>query len=284
MEIGARISNRGEITWLSRPLIHYGPRTAALAEGAQSGWRMQPGEVDWFVAKETVHIVLDLEFAAPAAIDRILDWLSVDTPMRFHVALRGHRGGHTILTSAHSARDFILSKLHAPSLLSARQYLHRPTTAAEDQCAPRWFADGTDWWRETGPQFDCLSPEGLAAMERVFEGRFFVFEITPDDGHVLRHIGFGIRQPLARWARSDRGKPLSAMPDRSYGSSLEVNYQMIEQVGTPAKELVDALVSWPQMGRVHMTYWRLALPFKTVRGRWLVTASKLDDAVDLRTP
>lgn len=76
---------------------------------------------------------------------------------------------------------------------------------------------------------------------------------------------------------------MEEQPDRAYGRWVVDAYYDAVQSTAPRLDQVDAIVSWPQEGRLRMRYKRLIVPIRVSDQEvYLLGGSVVDDRIDLR--
>ena len=234
-----------------------------------------------------IHIALDAEFVAPAALEALSNWLTHATPQRTCVRFsRSNGADDAVLASPQNARDFIFETLSSIDDVRARQYISLPLRDADCTTAPKWLRDGVAYWRQRGQWFDFLRDSDLDPLKAIFNGRYFIFQVTSDRGHVLHHAGPGylVHSPIVTFASRERGTPVLALHDTYFAAKTQESYGDASTTFTATADRTDAIAEWPGFGRRRHQYWRLMLPYREAGLDWLIVASRMDSTVDFRSP
>ena len=124
-------------------------------------------------------------------------------------------------------------------------------------------------------------------MDRACEhsgGRYVLFEHDRDrHAFVFRDFGAGIPEWAKHCLAGARGLPVENLHDDPFGIACTLAYRQTLEKFSPALQVVDAKIRWPQYGTLRSCYWRLMLPIADPAGKlWLLSASLADTAIDLR--
>ena len=100
---------------------------------------------------------------------------------------------------------------------------------------------------------------------------------------VFSEFGGGIFANYEVWRSCAVGAPIQEQPDRLYGRWVADAYKDAVLMNSPRLDQVDAIVRWPQEGRLRMRYKRLIVPIKVSDQEvYLLGGSVVDDRIDLR--
>jgi hypothetical protein len=100
---------------------------------------------------------------------------------------------------------------------------------------------------------------------------------------VFSEFGGGIFANYEVWRSCAIGAPIQEQPDRLYGRWVADAYKDAVLMNAPRLDQVDAIVRWPQEGRLRMRYKRLIVPIKVSDQEiHLLGGSVVDDRIDLR--
>lgn len=130
----------------------------------------------------------------------------------------------------------------------------------------------------------CLSIENLAAVDRLFKGRWSISHIDPaTEQLVFDHMGQGFTRIGPDWAGGVAfAPPPTSISDVAYQQwvarfRLEVAHQT-----DPVFDVVDAWVNGATQESARLRYHRVTAPISTGGRRLLLSASVVDLAIDLR--
>ena len=115
-------------------------------------------------------------------------------------------------------------------------------------------------------------------------GRYVLFEHDRDrHAFVFRDFGAGIPEWAKHCLSRTRGQLLDDLSDDQFSRACTFTYRDVLEKFSPALQVVDANIRWPQYGTLRSCYWRLMLPIADPAGKiWLLSASRADTAIDLR--
>jgi hypothetical protein len=121
-------------------------------------------------------------------------------------------------------------------------------------------------------------------LEPLLGHRYVVVKAQRDAKNlVFSEFGGGIFANYEVWRSCAIGAPIQEQPDRLYGRWVADAYKDAVQMNAPRLDQVDAIVRWPQEGRLRMRYKRLIVPIKVSDQEiHLLGGSVVDDRIDLR--
>jgi len=229
-------------------------------------------------------IWLRSQTVAPAALDRVVSWLTAEQIERVLVNTYENKSWqHQILAPARTgtyAALFNLRKDTSTGYEHRNRVLARPIDAV--QLAPEsplsralamWHATGGDW-----RNLARVSGFGAAVQHR-----YTLFEIRGDRSFVLRGYGNGLPNCAKIWMEKTLNSCIYDHPDLSYIWLCVSSYREVVKNGRPELEEVDAVVSWPGAERQRRRYLRLLLPLSE-EGRfiYLLSVTAEDTNIDLK--
>lgn len=121
-------------------------------------------------------------------------------------------------------------------------------------------------------------------LEPLLGHRYVVVKGQRDSRNlVFSEFGGGIFANYEVWRSCAIGAPIQEQPDRLYGRWVADAYKDAVLMNAPRLDQVDAIVRWPQEGRLRMRYKRLIVPIKVSDQEiHLLGGSVVDDRIDLR--
>ena len=121
-------------------------------------------------------------------------------------------------------------------------------------------------------------------LEPLLGHRYVVVKGQRDSKNlVFSEFGGGIFANYEVWRSCAIGAPIQEQPDRLYGRWVADAYKDAVLMNSPRLDQVDAIVRWPQEGRLRMRYKRLIVPIKVSDQEiHLLGGSVVDDRIDLR--
>jgi hypothetical protein len=221
------------------------------------------------------------ESVAPVAFARMMEWL-IDAPIeRFDFCC--YQNG------AWQSRIFRLSKtsLHRVAALvrQAKDAVGRGDIRVRaigaDLTPTGPLRRALDFWRMMSGVWDAdaMSP----FLKRALADRYALYECQSDRDFVFRAVGSGMPACALAALRASIGCRIEQLPDNAYGQSCAEFYQRSVEQSVPGLQDVDALVWWPQHGRLRRRYKRLLLPFRDAdHQRLLLCVTAEDLTIDLR--
>ncbi|MEL6375374.1 MAG: hypothetical protein AAFR04_15560 [Pseudomonadota bacterium] len=124
-------------------------------------------------------------------------------------------------------------------------------------------------------------------LKAVFNNRYVLMGQRPGERHLsFMDLGEGLYSFLEGWSQYAIGRPVEDQPDQAYGSWVSDTYGTTINDKRPRFDDVDAIVTWPIVGRTRIRYRRAIFPLQPSAqgegGPLLLGASVLDTSVDLR--
>jgi hypothetical protein len=124
----------------------------------------------------------------------------------------------------------------------------------------------------------------VAVLNATFNGRWTLTHTDHNSGQaIVDHCGPGFTRYNPRWQSSAVGTSLHSYADPEYGAWVASHRRQVELTGHPRFDNVDAVVGFPGLGEVRLTYARLTAALDLSRGRrFVLAAAQTDVSVDLR--
>lgn len=121
-------------------------------------------------------------------------------------------------------------------------------------------------------------------LDDTFNGRWTLSHTNSDTGQaIVDHCGRGFTQFNPKWRSNAVGTSLHSYADEEYGAWVASHRQSVSSRQRPLFDDVDAIVHFPSLGDVRLTYTRLTAPLNLPDGRQLVlSAAESDVAIDFR--
>jgi hypothetical protein len=155
----------------------------------------------------------------------------------------------------------------------------RPIAAELTPAGPLQHA--LDFWRLTSGRWDAAAT--ALFFRRALADRYALYECRSDHEFIFRDVGSGMPACALAALRASIGCRIEQLPDSAYGQSCAEFYQRSTTQWVPGLQEVDALVWWPQHGRLRRRYRRLLLPFRAAdRERLLLCVTAEDPTINLR--
>ena len=123
----------------------------------------------------------------------------------------------------------------------------------------------------------------MSSLRKILRDRFVLYENRAETEFVFKEFGDGMPECARSWLRASLGSRVEDHPDSQYGQSCAVSYQRVIERFEPELHDVDAVVWWPQHGKLRRRYKRLLLPFRDhSRCRLLLSATIEDSSINMR--
>jgi hypothetical protein len=222
------------------------------------------------------------ESVAPIAFGRMMEWLIEAKIERFVLCCYQYGGWESRIlplckTSLHQLAGLVMEAKKA-----ARGGDVRVRSIAAERTPAGPLQHALDFWRMTSGRWDAAAT-GLF-FRRALADRYALYECRSDREFIFRDVGSGMPACALAALRASIGCRIEQLPDGAYGQSCAESYERSTTQGVPGLQDVDALVWWPQHGRLRRRYKRLLLPFRAAgHERLLLCVTAEDLAIDLRT-
>jgi hypothetical protein len=236
------------------------------------------GFVSVAVGRSSVRINLRPRTVSEVAIAQLLYWLADHPRERIVLSHELNGGSHEILISlsrlARRIAELVVEARPNTAFFQSRRLCKR------DLGADSLLATLIELWRANGCTFAWDQYRDF--IDARLGGRFFV--LRPWGKHqdfIIEGAGNGLRIPGSNWFARYVGAPFSLTPDYDYSVRVSQSYNEALRVGDPHIEDVDALIAWPQHGRVRRQYRRIILPCAGTDGHVHLLGATCTDTVDL---
>ncbi|MEM7405306.1 MAG: hypothetical protein AAF458_08430 [Pseudomonadota bacterium] len=235
------------------------------------------GFVSWEQSGDWTHIRLRQSKVSPVALTSLLYKLTDQPIGRAALSVYDSQWNHQIFGDAHS----LLTHIEQLSV----------DIFDEDNQRFLWETVDFDSLDPTDPQvmlyrywktqnFQAHNMAELCAD--LFNGRFTIARVQPNDEMVIEHIGNGYKVYNDKYVAHARGTRHQDEPDTVYGQWVTRTHKQVLRTGVPLLEDVDAMIGASRSIRRRACYRRIVLPFTCPLGNpYLVTAST-NHPVDLR--
>lgn len=161
-----------------------------------------------------------------------------------------------------------------------QDYLARPVDPVTLAEMPALARIVNDWDRLRQPSGQHML---LELLKQAFGDRYVVVKKEPGQGSLVFHeLGDGLFTKYETWRNCAVGAPVEEQPDRDYGRWIAGTYNEVIRAGKPTVEDIDAIVRWPHAGRTRLRYRRVLVPLLCAGGEMLMSASLMDNRIDLR--
>jgi hypothetical protein len=125
--------------------------------------------------------------------------------------------------------------------------------------------------------------EAETLISAVVGGRWSLSEFDQVSGETVTvACGSGFTRYNPNWSARPVGQSLVSYADGGYGSWVSRHRREVAQRGEPVFDDVDAVVRFPQIGKVRMLYSRVTMPVMLSDGRSLVLSAARLGGADLR--
>lgn len=221
------------------------------------------------------------ESVAPIAFGRMMEWLIEAKIERFVLCCYRYGVWESRIfpcckASLHQVASIVME---AKKVARGGDVRVRSIAAERVPAGPLQYA--LDFWRMTSGRWDAATP---LFFRRALADRYALYECRSDHEFIFRAVGSGMPACALAALRASIGCRIEQLPDSAYGQSCAEFYQRSTAQGVPGLQEVDALVWWPQHGRLRRRYKRLLLPFRAAdRERLLLCVTAEDLTIDLRT-
>ncbi len=210
-----------------------------------------------------------------------------------HRWLQSRRFDRVVITSWSERWNYDLQQSNQDALVRLDRLIEIAKRVQPDEYLSRNMPEPTVRDPETmrtlfknWPQLAANSSE--AELRRLLEPllghRYVVVKGNRDAKNLIfSEFGGGIFANYHVWRSCAVGAPIQEQPDRAYGRWVADAYRDAVLSNAPRLDQVDAIVRWPQEGRLRMRYKRLIVPIRVSDQEvHLLGGSVVDDRIDLR--
>jgi hypothetical protein len=231
-------------------------------------------------SEKGAHIRLRPAMVSPVAVTALLYWLFDHKPKRVVLSTFTHDWQHEIFASRQSFIDRLLSAIDAFSTTRPSNFLKKARAFGKLRPGSPLARTHREWL--TRPTVDDEAAF-IADCQRRFAGRFTITAPWNSGAVLILAIGAGYHSYNRNWVLLAHGRRHEDGPDYHYGRWVAAAHRQVLDASTPLLDDVDAIIERPGLGAHRVCYTRMILPFKRPGGgTWLLSASTLDDRIDLR--
>jgi hypothetical protein len=140
-------------------------------------------------------------------------------------------------------------------------------------------------------RFEAGAPQTLTrtsiadCLNNAFNGRWTLSKSDLENGAAIVELcGADFTRFNPRWSSNAVGASLHSYADADYGSWVASHRRHVENLQRPLFDNVDAIVTFPGLGKVRLTYARVTAPITLASGeRFVLSAASSDCSINLRS-
>ena len=230
---------------------------------------------------ERLHLRCRPQLVSPAALTGALYVLFARRWRAVALSLLAKSWSYVILQDCSQVVDLLASltsKQPSWEAGASQRFLRRPVTANLSPLMPTL--------RRALPIVldHSLGIENLAAIDRLFKGRWSISHIDPATQQlVFDHMGQGFTRIGPDWAGGAAfAPPTASISDVAYQQWVARFRMEVARQTDPVFDVVDAWVNGATQESARLRYHRVTVPVSTDGRRLLLSASAVDLAIDLR--
>ncbi len=237
------------------------------------------GAIAWSASPRGIRAQFRPSLTTKPALERVMGWLQSEAGPRVHVRYWAEGGWNDELHGtprAAARRIEKLTQFYGGGHFGA---LRRRIKSSSEVAEIGRHARLLDFWRERAGRFE--GDEDLRAIQDLTAGRSTLFHFADNMRFHMISAGKGMAAGLQNWLSNQPGASLDAYPDAEYRAQVQVVYAAAMIFDSPVFDEVDGFFKVPREQCVRRTYHRIVLPLQAGSKRFLISASMLDDAIDL---